>query len=77
MPLYQFVCNSCGASFDALIARPTASPTADCKVCGSHDVVRGFGLPAQPATTVPVPTNCRGDGPPCGAAGCGRMRVAE
>ena len=75
MPLYPFTCNECGHSFDALIARPVADPTAECPGCGSRDVARGFGVPAQPIHSAVAATNCRGDGPPCGAVGCGRVRA--
>jgi len=75
MPLYPFTCNDCGNVFDALIARPTAEPVAECPSCGGTNVNRGFGLPAKKAAVVDAPTtNCRGEGPPCGAPWCGRSK---
>jgi putative FmdB family regulatory protein len=74
MPLYPFACTDCGAEFEALVARPMAEPTADCPSCGGAKVERRFGVPAKvsaPAVSLPA-TNCRGDGPPCGASRCGR-----
>lgn len=72
MPLYPFTCNECEAEFEALVARATAEPTAECPSCGSTQVTRGFGVPAKIGTTDLPRSNCRGDGPPCGAPQCGR-----
>ena len=55
-----------------MIPKATAEPTADCPECGGAKVARRFGVPV--AKTVEA-TNCRGDGPPCGAVGCGRART--
>jgi putative FmdB family regulatory protein len=74
MPLYPFTCTDCGKEFEALIARPTADPRAECPSCGGANVAREFGVPAKvsaAAAELPL-TNCRGDGPPCGAPWCGR-----
>jgi putative FmdB family regulatory protein len=75
MPLYPFACSDCGAEFEALVTRPTADPKAECPSCGGLHVTRGFGVPARPAAE--PQTNCRGDGPPCGAPLCGRTRNAR
>jgi putative FmdB family regulatory protein len=75
MPLYPFTCDDCGNAFDALVARPTAEPKAECPSCGGSKVSRGFGVPAKTTATTGLPTtNCRGDGPPCGAPWCGRAK---
>lgn len=75
MPLYPFTCSDCGEAFESLVARPTATPTATCPGCGGANVTRGFGVPAKVSARseggLPT-TNCRGDGPPCGAPWCGR-----
>ncbi len=75
MPLYPFTCNECEAEFEALVARATAEPTAECPSCGSTHVTRAFGVPAKIGTTDLPRSNCRGDGPPCGAPQCGRSRL--
>jgi putative FmdB family regulatory protein len=74
MPLYPFTCPDCGHEFESLAARPTATPKAACPRCGSENAARGFGVPAKvSASSADLPlTNCRGDGPPCGAPWCGR-----
>ena len=80
MPLYPFACADCGHDFEALVTRPTADPTAECPACGSRQVTRGFGVPAKvsaPAGGGRPATNCRGDGPPCGAAWCGRKNASS
>ncbi len=78
MPLYPFTCNDCGAEFEALVTRPMADPKAECPSCGGGNLARGLGVPAKvssPAADLPL-TNCRGDGPPCGAPWCGRKNPA-
>ncbi|WP_143393938.1 FmdB family zinc ribbon protein [Fimbriiglobus ruber] len=80
VPIYPFTCNACGTAFESLVARPTTSPRAECPECQSENVTRGFGVPAKTTaqTSAPLPrTNCRGDGPPCGAAWCGRGPAAD
>ena len=76
MPLYPYTCDDCGAEFEALVPRATAEPADGCPTCAGANVTRGLSLPAK-ATTVAVgpATNCRGDGPPCGASWCGRGRA--
>jgi putative FmdB family regulatory protein len=77
MPLYPFTCSDCSTAFDALVTRTTGEAGTQCPSCGSQHVIRGFGVPARVTAPAAVPTNCRGDGPPCGATGCGRGRLAE
>lgn len=73
MPLYPYTCTDCGAEFEALVTRPTAADAAACPECESGNVSRGLSLPAKTTASTAAPaTNCRGDGPPCGAAWCGR-----
>ena len=43
MPIYDYVCESCGHPFEALVARPGA--TAPCPACGSEKVARGVSCP--------------------------------
>lgn len=73
MPIYAFSCSDCETKFETLVARPTAEPDVECPACGGMNLVREFSLPAKPAPSQTTPlTNCRGDGPPCGAEWCGR-----
>ena len=76
MPLYPFTCSDCGAEFEALVTRPTADPKAECPSCGGPQVdPRTWS--SGPAGVGRRRTNCRGDGPPCGAPWCGRTRNAQ
>jgi putative FmdB family regulatory protein len=76
MPLYPFSCSDCGTEFEELVTRPTTDPKTECPSCGGKNVARRFGVPAAVSTSgTELPqTNCRGDGPPCGAPWCGRNR---
>lgn len=73
MPLFPYTCGDCGAGFEALVPRASAEPADGCPVCSGHNVTRGLSLLAKVAVqTDPAATNCRGDGPSCGASWCGR-----
>ncbi len=75
MPLYEYRCRSCAKPFEALVGvRSNGEATVRCPSCDTDDVERLLGLPALGKVIEgPVPaTNCRGDGPPCGAPRCGR-----
>ncbi|MBA4064570.1 MAG: hypothetical protein C0501_12830 [Isosphaera sp.] len=68
MPLHEYACRTCDRAFETLVTAKTAEPVK-CPVCGGADVERLAGLPTAGK---PAATNCRGDGPPCGAPFCGR-----
>jgi putative FmdB family regulatory protein len=72
MPLYEYRCPGCEKAFEVL-ATAKSSAEVQCPYCGSSTVERLIGLPGpgQVAESMPA-TNCRGDGPPCGAPWCGR-----
>lgn len=70
MPLYDYACRACGHTFDAIVTTRTVASVA-CPECESADLERLLGLPA-PGRVTDSATNCRGDGPPCGAPRCGR-----
>lgn len=75
MPLYPYACDECGHRFEALVGSTAVATAVACPECGAREVTRGFGLPARPKTTQDQRlTNCRGDGPPCGASWCGRPK---
>jgi putative FmdB family regulatory protein len=75
MPLYPFACPDCETEFETLVARPSAAAAVECPNCSGKNVTRLLSLPAKVTTPSDRPaTNCRGDGPPCGASWCGRGR---
>lgn len=72
MPLYEYTCRKCDHTFEVLT---TVNQTASlkCPSCNSTEVERLIALPALGKVSDDRPeTNCRGDGPPCGAPWCGR-----
>ena len=72
MPLYEYACRKCAHTFEVLVTGTRTTATA-CPACASPEVERLIGLPAPRRTIEDLPaTNCRGDGPPCGAPWCGR-----
>ena len=77
MPLYPYTCDDCEAEFEALVTRVTDPLAVECPACGGTRVARGFGVPARGPASTPPATNCRGDGPPCGAQGCGRRAALD
>jgi putative FmdB family regulatory protein len=75
MPLYEYSCRACEKDFEMLVSSREADAVR-CPTCDGADVSRLFALPARGRVAESVPsgaTNCRGDGPPCGAPRCGRM----
>jgi putative FmdB family regulatory protein len=70
MPLYEYACRTCDRTFEKLVTARTAEPVR-CPGCGGDAVDRFAGVPTVGKAAGPA-TNCRGDGPPCGAPHCGR-----
>jgi putative FmdB family regulatory protein len=73
MPLYEFICRKCGHEFEELVTMRGGASDAACPKCQGKDLDQLFGLPAVGRVAESsTATNCRGDGPPCGAPWCGR-----
>lgn len=77
MPLYEYRCSHCDLPFERY-AR-TFNDQPDCPNCGTTDVTRllstfavSTGGPAARGERQPSLGGC-GEGPPCGAAQCGRL----
>ena len=72
MSLYDYRCDECDHTFEVLTTtRANASVT--CLHYGNAPVDRLLILPASGrASDSTPPTNCRGDGPRCGASWWGR-----
>ncbi len=45
MPIYEYQCNSCGATFDAL-QKVSDAPLSECRQCGAPDVRKLLSAPA-------------------------------
>jgi putative FmdB family regulatory protein len=72
MPLYEYTCRKCAHTFETLVTTRTTVAVA-CPKCESTDLEQLIGLPSPGRVSEDPPaTNCRGDGPPCGAPWCGR-----
>lgn len=70
MPLYEYTCQKCEHSFQALVFDGEA---VECPECHSRRLERQFSVPARPRTeAASLPMSCTGDGPPCGAPWCQR-----
>jgi putative FmdB family regulatory protein len=75
MPLYEYTCRTCEHTFEALVSSKVAAAVT-CPECEGTDLDRLIGLPAPGRVADGGPaTNCRGDGPPCGAPWCGRKNA--
>jgi putative FmdB family regulatory protein len=72
MPLYEYTCRKCEHTFETLV-RLNTPRVVKCPKCKSEELDQLIGLPA-PGRVIEgqPPSNCRGDGPPCGAPWCGR-----
>ena len=70
--MYDYTCRKCSHTFEEYV------PVADksevrCPECEGTELDRLIGLPARgKVVDGRSETNCRGDGPPCGAPWCGR-----
>jgi putative FmdB family regulatory protein len=81
MPIYEYHCEPCHASFEALVRSSSDRPR--CPTCGDSDhLVKEFSVPAAPraagsssrASDLPVACGTGGCGmPACGTGGCGMM----
>jgi putative FmdB family regulatory protein len=71
MPLYEYSCDKCEHTFEALVFD---GETVECPECSSEKLQRLLSVPAAPQTsTGTLPMSC-GEGPPCGAPGCRRIQ---
>jgi putative FmdB family regulatory protein len=73
MPIYEYRCEGCRTSFEALVTR--SDPQAECPQCGGHELTRemsifasavsGNGAAQSAATAAPAPRACCGGGCGC------------
>ena len=70
MPLYEYTCQECRHTFEALVFN---GDEVQCPECEASRVERLLSLPAKPGhTPTALPMGCNSSGPPCGAPGCRR-----
>jgi putative FmdB family regulatory protein len=70
MPLYEYSCQKCEHTFEALVF---GDETVECPECRGARVERLLSVPAKPRSQSPaLPMRCASSGPPCGAPGCPR-----
>jgi putative FmdB family regulatory protein len=64
MPLYEYACQKCDHTFEALVDGDEA---VECPECKSAKLERLLSVPGRPRTGGPaLPMRCNSDGPPCG-----------
>lgn len=71
MPLYEYACQQCEHTFEALVF---GSERVECPACQGFQLERLLSVPAQPRSeNASLPMSC-GDSslPPCGAPWCQR-----
>jgi putative FmdB family regulatory protein len=69
MPLYQYVCEKCDHSFEALVF--AGDDDATCPQCESGRVAKQLTVPAAPPSeSASLPMGCDASLPPCGPACC-------
>lgn len=78
MPLYEYACQKCEHTFEALIF---AGDKPACPQCESENLERLLSVPGRPKVnsgSLPMSAGSCGDLslPPCGAAGCRRTGKA-
>jgi putative FmdB family regulatory protein len=71
MPLYEYSCQKCQHSFEALVFD---GEEVQCPECQATRVERLLSVPAKPRSdSGALPMRCDPSLPPCGAPGCRRM----
>jgi putative FmdB family regulatory protein len=74
MPIYEYRCESCQNSFEALVTR--SDPQAECPQCGGHELTREMSVFASSVSSTnggaqaasgpaPAPRACCGGGCGC------------
>lgn len=63
MPLYEYACQKCEHTFEALVM---GNESVECPECKSAKLDRLLSIPARPRESSSLPMKCNSDGPPCG-----------
>jgi len=68
MPLYDYACQDCEHTFEALVS---TGEEVECPECQGQKVERLLSVPAKPpSTSASLPMRCNSEGPPCGPRCC-------
>jgi putative FmdB family regulatory protein len=68
MPLYEYACQECEHTFEALVFD---GEKVECPNCQTERVERLLSVPARPRSSgSALPMTCDPSGPPCGAPWC-------
>ena len=63
MPIFEYVCQSCGTRFEKLILSSQHKQALDCPRCGSKDVEKAFSVFGSVSSTRSASTaNCAPSG---------------
>lgn len=65
MPIYEFICNSCGKEFEAIVSS-TDTTSVSCDACKSNDIKKIMSASSIKLGGAPAPI-----APPPAAGGCG------
>ena len=72
MPIFEYVCDACGSSFEKLVMAPSSAGPVECDRCGSGEVTRRLStFSARSGSRADSPAR-RTDGGRGSAGGCGR-----
>jgi putative FmdB family regulatory protein len=64
MPLYEYACQECEHTFEALVQ---SEESVECPSCHGQRLEKLMSVPAKPRSEAPgLPIRCNSDGPPCG-----------
>lgn len=64
MPLYEYECQKCEHTFEALVRD---KEPAECPSCHARKIQRMLSVPAKPPSAQSLPMSCNSSGPPCGS----------
>ena len=65
MPIYEYICEACGAEFEELVKSMTGASDVCCTQCDSPKVTRKLSVPSAPHTAPDFT-------PPPSCGGCGQ-----
>lgn len=62
MPLYEYVCDACGAAFEVEQEDSSAEEALECPVCHSHDTQKSLSLFSVYGYQPPEGSGCSNEG---------------